>query len=708
MILSDTPSHLPGIPDVHRIAKPRRDRCRQWAEEERDAWEDLVRRRVNEILLRYDQTSFRVLVVTLGEAWARLAETLPGQYLDSFMARVTARYYVRLLDQVLLSEPQMGVSRSRQICDFIRILQSQFGSGLDDCLRDNQMGLFELYMGQVSDLYKNVCDWYERNSREPGASYVYDRRARWGMYLRLLDSLVSELSLTASAKDKGLFLQIVHRNCSNWARIATSKNDSECVASLGKVLADSNLIAHQWEKELSGETVDGMSFSDLLLLRHLALLGEAVQGQHALIKPLLAEERQFSQAKMVQVLSLTFTRDLDTALSDFGRGWDIPVTSSDPLLGSSTGGGYVGSPERDKLLLGTVLCLLRASEGSLADWPVQPIDMPINEVESAIATLRTHKDVIAKAGVYLFRPFDQDLLTWLRKCKDAYDKSQGIRLAKMELNSRLVSEYRKTFETEYPKSIPLLRFLVERGFVIESPGASITVVDYPPKEMFLSLEEKGYWENNAYERDAREWAVWSKAHFVKSVADEVIKRKPLPGTLSVKSDKDIAEAIRLVAGWLKATVVSPEAGLLLVSARVMLDRLAFGQDQAWVPSWRMNAPLEGFAGCYDGFPVWASTNLKSPLVAALDLGKCKPLQIRPCVREGARWCSVVEITRDLNPHDKRLIRERIARHRGWIRHYQVGHYSRRNLDFYWDVARTGIQEHSAFIILADDKATDVD
>ncbi len=696
-IASDLPSEAARIPRARRLARVRPDRCLQWSEEERDAWADLYRRSVNVALSRYDQTSFAVLVRTLRECWERLGAIAPEPLKDNLLLWRFGRFYVQLLEQVLRCAPPAGVPRCNQIFDFVSILQHEFRKGLDDCVRAGEMTTFSLHVEQLADLYELLCRWCERNIEEPGVGAVNDKRAMWGMNLRMFDSFAGDLRPSALPQEKGAFLYAIHRNCLDWARKAIRRKDFDCAVILGAVLADVYKVAQSWDGDLASGEVNGIKYSAVMWLRHLALLGEVVEEGNALAKPLLKKEIEVSATKARQVLSLASRRDFTSVLDDFGPRWNLAVTSSDPLLGSATHSGFVGSPEAEKLMLGTTLCLAREWQASGGRWRVEPIAVSLKDVEGALRKLGVATKVLADNDIFLFRGWDKELFDWLKRCRAAYDRQDGIRLAKADLNPDLVEEYKATVQREYPKSLLLFGFLMERGLITTCESASTVVVDYPSKDMFLPLDEKGYWEDGAYERDARGWGAMSEQHLLQSVVREARKSTPLSGVLAVRGDKDVPEALKTAAAWLRARSVPPEAGLLVATARLMLVAEAFTHDKAWAASWSTGAAPEGFSGCYDEYPVWGRSYLGESVVVALDLTSCRPLRVMPSVRETGMWCHV-EISRHLYPPDKRAVRSLIARTRGRKRHYLISHYCRRRIVFHWDVAATGIQDHSALIV----------
>jgi len=680
------------------VVRARRDDCLEWRHGAIEAWRDLLRRRIDGVLSEYDQTSYTALVSTVREAWFRSRSVVPKTVEESPVVWRLGEFYLDILDQILRSQPRIGVTWARQVHDFVAPLQREFRTGVDECVKEAELDLLDIHLGQIPRLYDMLCQCSDSHEGEPEVATVHHIRAFWGRDLKLFDGMVAELPDDLSAEQKGVFLHTIHRRCTQWLHRALERKDGDCAASIAGVLVSTLGTAQGWRDTLAGARRGRTSLYDVILLRHFALLGETIQrlSQPAPAGPQVAEELLKAQVPLdtqsgLDVLAIAGASSTDTLLDDFGHRWDLPLTSTDPLLGSGVGATAWGSPERVKLFLGLTFCLMKACravpQGELP--AVRPQAVDVGQVEASLKALKSAGDALAQHEFLLWRQDEKRLLEWLRRCQCAYDVAKAIELAKAPPNDGLVAEYAEVFPREYALGLRLFRHLHRNGLFSVSDAAEIRRMDYVAKEKFLTLEEKGYSEPDVFKRDARGFAYRSEEHFIFLLL-EALKGTVVGPGVTEKPGRRTSAAIQNAARWLARKSVDPIAGLILWNGPGMLDGVLQG-DSAWVPSWQEPLESEGFAGKYAGYPVWECHGHASPVVAAVDLGASKPLLVRPSVRESDRWCEVVEVTARLGKPLKRRIKEE---HRRSQRHVMVGHYCRRRLRFFWEVDVRALRDHA--------------
>jgi len=426
-----------------------------------------------------------------------------------------------------------------------------------------------------------------------------------------------------------------------------------------------------------------------IALRHLALLGEMVQGlaKKGPITPdalrAAVPPQAFWDATELVGLIPSVLWDETGALSDFSDLDKIPMTHINPLCGSSCG-SFVGDPARKRLLLGICLCLPRCNRNGIVPKAMR---LPMGDLENAMEELVRKADLIAEASISVVfgKQEKGDLLKWLGQWQFAADEEEAEAFAETPLDTGIVAEYRRAFPNKFAGSIPFTQFLYSRGCFPPFEPEVRSRTRYRSKREFVPQEKGGYgglnlgdgfrWGRNV------DWDVLGCLlnHVLRARCPEIIKESPEEVGHAGLPDGPSAKAIKMAGTWLCDRDVGRDDGIIITSQRVVLGN-ALEKDDSWVSHWQEPVGLEGFAGRYRGHPLWHSP-FREPVVVAIDLTGLRILKVDPCVKEG-RWCGTPVVS---EVRTEQHIQEMKEKGPHLPEQDRADHYCKVTVDIFFDV-----------------------
>lgn len=382
-----------------------------WDEQAKfDTWQAALRRHVTKIVSEYDWVDFEKTVEIVIDVWTRLFEKASIREAGTHFALQGKSLYRQLLDTALRTKPVSSMSWADQVYDFVFVLQRQFIRRFREAMLAENKGLFELYLEQIPDLYARVCRWCKENALEGGVDFVWRLRAWWGSDLKGWGrNLAPDYFESLAPKQNARYLYAVHRHCMAWLDKAVDLKDGDCAVSLSEILKyvfDESLKSAD---ALHQVDIDDVPSTQLLLIRHLALVGKFIKKAKAtddvsvgILKILCKNQSPLEVDALVCILTFNALK-ITHLLEDFEDRSDWRVMHHDPLHGvTRSSRNSTSLLQRDYLFLGGTLFLLESL------CRIQPEDYPkglprsfVKLFEKAVGTLEKKKSLLSKSGCIL-------------------------------------------------------------------------------------------------------------------------------------------------------------------------------------------------------------------------------------------------------------------------------------------------------------------